>query len=329
MTISTELVHRRPHPIRIWAALGAMALAMQMYVYARWVASEAFVATPPGSDQVPQVAQVSGIAYEIVSIGILPFVLTWFVRGIRNTGRIDAIRLLMVGWLSAYWLDPFLNFLRPMFTYNAYNFNRGCWCEFIPGWQAANGSRIAEPLLIDPPAYFYTFTATAMLALWCMRKLKATFPNVGITGMTLAGFAGVWATMGLLDIVAARIMGFDAWPIAFQSASFWAGKYYQFPIYEFVLFPSIFVASAFLLHFADDKGQTVIERGVESIGGPSWLRTAARILAFIAFCNVLNLSYTAAMGVHALYADPWPSGMPSWLADGQCGGMTGIACARP
>jgi hypothetical protein len=24
---------------------------------------------------------------------------------------------MMIGWLSVYWLDPFLNFLRPMFAF--------------------------------------------------------------------------------------------------------------------------------------------------------------------------------------------------------------------
>ena len=29
------------------------------------------------------------------------------------------------------------------------------------------------------------------------------------------------------------------------------------------------------------------------------------------------LGYTTAMGIHAMYADPWPRDMPSWLSDEQ------------
>lgn len=110
-------------------------------------------------------------------------------------------------------------------------------------------------------------------------------------------------------------MGFDAWPGAFQSVSFWGGHYYQFPVYEFLLFPSAFVASAFLLLNVDEDGYTAIERGVDRVGCHPAVRTALRVLAFIAFCNILNLAYTSAMGVHAVYADPWPADMPSWLAN--------------
>ncbi|WP_262421633.1 spirocyclase AveC family protein [Paraburkholderia sp. UCT31] len=81
------------------------------------------------------------------------------------------------------------------------------------------------------------------------------------------------------------------------------------------LFPSVFVASAFLLLNVDEDGYTAIERGVDRVGCRPAVRTALRVLAFIAFCNILNLAYTTAMGVHAVYADPWPADMPSWLAN--------------
>jgi Spirocyclase AveC-like len=312
--------------IFFWAALGAVFLVTQIYVYSAWIGSTNFRPTSLGADPLPISAQTAVLGYEIISIAMLPFILFWFVHGIVKSRSLDSTRLFMIGWLSAYWLDPWLNFLRPMFTYNAYAFNRGCWCNFIPGWQSANGAHYAEPLLIDVPSYFSTFTFTALVSLWCMRKAKARWQELGAAGLALAGFGGVWPTMGLLDIAATRYLRFDGWPGAFHTLSFWGGQPYQFPIYEFILFPTPFVICAFLLYFTDANGQTAIERGVEAIKGAPWKRTMARVLAFIAFCNVLNLAYTTAMGIHAVYADPWPAHFPSWLADEQCGGKTGIPC---
>jgi len=303
--------------VLFWAALGAVFLATQLYVYGAWITSADFRPTLRGGDPIPIYSQLAMTIYEVLSVATLAFVLVWFFRGIRQTGTLDSTRLMMIGWLSAYWLDPFLNFLRPMFTYNAYAINYGCWCEFIPGWQSPNGSRIAEPLLIDAPSYFYAFAGTALIGLKFMKKSQARWPGVGIAGLTLAGFVGVWLSMGLLDIVATRYLHFDAWPLAFQGFSFWGGRFYQFPIYEFLLFPSTFIACAFLLLHADANGRTAIERGVDQLPVAQGLRTLLRILAFIAFCNVLNLAYTSAMGVHALYADPWPTDMPSWLSNEQ------------
>lgn len=316
----------RFRPILLWAALGALFLLVQLYVYGSWIFSDEFRATPVGPDPVPTHSRIAMRTYEVLSMIALALVIPWFVRGIRQSGRIDSTRLMMIGWLSAYWLDPWLNFLRPMFTYNAYAFNRGCWCESIPFWQTVNGSRMAEPLLIDAPAYFSTFTFTALSGLACMRWAKSRWPAIGNFGLGFSGFVGVWLTMGLLDVAATRYLHFDAWPIAHQNLSFWGGKFYQFPIYEFLFFPSTFIACAFLLYYADTDGQTVIERGVERISADGGKRTIARVLAFVAFCNLLNLAYTSAMGVHALYADPWPSGVPSWLANQQCGPGTGISC---
>ena len=312
--------------IHVWAILGLLFLAAQLYVYGAWIGSTDFRPTALGPDPVPVSARIATRVYETLSIVGLPFWIVWYVRGIARSGVINSTRLLMIGWLSAYWIDPWLNFLRPMFTYNAFAFNRGCWCNFMPGWQSVNGGHYAEPLLIDPPSYFSTFTFTALAALGCMRWAKRRWPGSGTAALALVGAIGVWSTMGVLDIVATRYLGFDGWPGAFQSLSFWGGRYYQFPIYEFILFPTPFVLCAFLLFHADASGQTAIERGVEAIGGAPWRRTTARILAFIAFCNVLNLSYTTAMGVHAVFADPWPKPFPSWLANEQCGGTTGIAC---
>jgi hypothetical protein len=233
----------------------------------------------------------------------------------------------MIGFLSSYWLDPWLNFLRPMFTYNAYMFNRGCWCEFIPFWQAPNGRYIAEPLLVDAPAYFYTFAGTAYTAYATMKYARRRWPRIGNIGLALLAASSIWFTMGLLDIFATRVLHFDAWPGAFHASSFWGGKFYQFPIYEFILFPSVFVAAAFLLFYADDNGLTLVDRGLDQVAPASakTTRNILRVLAFIAFANLGNLSYTTAMGVHALYVDNWPE-MPSWLANSQCGTITGIDC---
>jgi hypothetical protein len=297
-----------------WAALGAIFVGGQIYAYLSWLRSDEFRPVAVGADPIPDSVKTIISVYQWVSVTMLIPVAIWFVAGIAKSRRIDAVRLMMIGWLSAYWLDPWLDFARPMFTYNAYALNFGCWCRFIPFWQSAS-ARIAEPILIDAPSYFYTFTGTAVVALWAMRAVRKRWPRAGSYMLALSGFVAIWMTMGLLDIAASRFMGFDSWPGAFQRLSFWGGHYYQFPIYEFLLFPSAFVASAFLLLHVDSAGFTAIEDGVDRIAWPPAVRTALRVLAFVAFCNVLNLAYTTAMGVHAMYADPWPADMPSWLAN--------------
>lgn len=317
-------------PVVWWAAGGALFLFLQAYVYLAWIMSDHFQASPVGDDPIPAISLYGVRLYEVLSIASLAPVLFWFFRGISRSGEIDNIRLLMIGFLSTYWLDPWLNFLRPMFTYNAYMFNRGCWCEFIPFWQTPNGRYIAEPLLIDVPAYFYTFAGTAYSGYVAMQYARRRWPEVGNIGLAFVASCSIWLTMGLLDIFATRVLYFDAWPGAFQAASFWGGEFYQFPIYEFILFPSVFVVAAFLLLYAKEDGLTFIDKGIDLVAPATnrGRRTLLRVLAFVAFANLGNLTYTTAMGVHALYVDDWPE-LPSWLANNQCGTITGIACETP
>lgn len=300
----------------VWVVLGVIALAVQLYAYAAWIASPEFKPTLAGADPLPAIAKISILGYEFFSMLTLIPAIIWFVYGIARTGKIDPIRALMVGWLSAYWLDPFLNVLRPMFTYNAAAINFGSWASHIPFWQSPGGARIAEPLLIVAPSYFYAFPITALIALWAMRRAESLRPGLKWPGVTLAGFVGVWFSMELLDIVATRYMGLDAWPGSVRSLSLWGGTFYQFPIYELIMFPSPFVACAFLLRSGNAQGDTAIERGISELNAPQWRRNILRILAFVAFCNVCNFAYTGGMALTSLVADPWPVGVPSWLANG-------------
>lgn len=321
---------RRLRPVHIWAGLGAVFVAVQAAVYIRWVTSSDFRATPTGPDRISSTGLAMVRGFEVVSTVMAVIGLIWFIRGIYKTRRIDTPRLLMLGWLSSYWLDPWLNFLTPMFTYNSYAVNRGSWAGFIPGFHSANGNRIAEPLLINPANYFVTFTLVTFVALWAIRTVKRRRPGAPLWLVVLAGFASVWCTMSLMDVAGALIQHIDAWPGAIQGFSLHGGHYDQFPIIEFICFPTPFVIAGYLLYRRDANGLTPVERGSEQITGPRWKATAARILAVVALCNVLNLGYTTGIGTLTHYTtDHWPTDMPSYLTNGQCGGITDITCPTP
>lgn len=318
---------KKSRPVILWASLGALFLVLQTYVYSAWMLSDAFHPVDVGPDPLPPHSLWGIRIYEVLSVAYLVIVIPWFFYGIYKSGKIDHFRLMMLGFFATWWTDPWLNFLRPMFTYNAYAVNRGCWCEFMPFWQSENGHGFAEPLLIVGPAYFWTFALTTWSALWVMHKARNHWPTIGNAGLCLAAFIGVWISMGTMDVFATRVLYFDAWPGAFQSVAWWGGNFYQFPIYEFIFFPSIFVVTAFVIYYADKNGETVVDRGIHTLGIRSnKLLSLVRILAFVGLCNVANLIYTTVMGVHALYVDPWPAAMPSWLQNEQCGATTGINC---
>ena len=304
-------------PITFWAGLGAVFIVLQLYCYLRWIFSDNFKPVAPGTHGVPAYSQISIIAFEAVSMLALVVAIIWFIRGIKKTGKINTTRLMMIGWLSAYWLDPFLNYLKPMFTYNTSLVNFGSWANFIPGYMAPNGEKIAEPLLVNPANYFMTFAITTMAVVWIMKKIKEKFPNTKLWVQILSGFPVVWVVNSILDVVATRYFNFDAWLIGNQNLSLWGGKFYQFPLSEFITFPLIFIAGALLVYYQDENGHTAVERDYDQLGLADWKITLLRILAVIAFVNLLNWSYTALSGLIALGGDPWPANVPNWISDQQ------------
>lgn len=302
-------------PVTVWAAAGAVFVAIQASVYLRWILSDDFRPTPTGADPVPAGTLVWMRVFEAASTLMLVIAIVWFVRGIRSTGRINATRLMMIGWLGAMWLDPFLNFLVPMFTYNAALVNMGSWSEFIPFFFLPGGNRIAEPLLVNPANYFVTFTSTAVAAAWAMRRAERRWPRIHPVVRSLCAIPAIWVSIGILDIVATRVMHFDGWLISHQAISLWGGQFYQFPVLELVLFPLPFIVCGLVLYAQDEAGHTPIERGVDTLAVPGWAKTGLRILAFIALCSAVNWAYTTLTGVIALTADAWPADVPSWLSN--------------
>lgn len=72
-----------------------------------------------------------------------------------------------------------------------------------------------------------------------------------------------------------------------------------------------------MVYYQDENGHTAVERDYDQLGLADWKITLLRILAVIAFVNLLNWSYTALSGLIALGGDPWPANVPNWISDQQ------------
>jgi hypothetical protein len=253
--------------------------------------------------------------------------LIYFTRTLWRDRMLAPIQVLMLGWLLTYWQDPWLNIFRPNFTYNAHLLNYGSWAEFIPGWLSPNGSRIPEPLMINFSAYVFQLPVSTLFGWWVMGKAKARFPKFDGFRLFLCG----WAAMIVLDlgqeILATRVVHYDAYPGAF-GPKLWAGEFYQIPLYEFFFFPLALAGCSALYFFRDDKGRMLAERGIDRLRIGGFKRDLLRVLAVATFANLMNGFYIFAMAILSLYSDPWPQ-MPSWLRNNVCGTGTVYECPGP
>src|SRR3546814_2331076 len=96
----------------------------------------------------------------------------------------------------------------------------------------------------------------------------------------------------ILEIPATRF-GLFAYPGAPYSLTLWAGKYYQFPIYENIFMNFNYLSIGLLRFYRDDKGESLAERGVSTMRLPEAAKTGLRFLALVGFCNIRSEEHTS------------------------------------
>ena len=178
---------------------------------------------------------------------------------------------------------------------------------------------MAEPLLMNAPGYTYGVLLITIVGCWVMRRIKARWPNQQPS-----------ADPGhLRDRVRLRLRhggpgsccrsGFFTYPGAIQSVSFNAGTYYQWPIYEGLMWGGVQAGLCCLRYFTDDRGRTVVERGLDSVRGGVVKQQFIRFLAiFAAVSAFFFVFYNIPAQWFAMHADPWPEDLQkrSYFNDG-------------
>ena len=337
--INPESLRAQPHasfnPVQAWALAGGAILAVQLYVWIKWVTGPYFVRVPPGpSDPPTWMKTVLTIWTGVIILGLPVAIYYVIIRPWRRERRITTDAMLMGAFGLAFFQDPLLNYLNTWCTYNTWMWNRGSWVMDVPGWVSWNkpGAMMAEPLLMNAPGYSFGVLLCTMLGCWVMRRAKSRWPNLGVVG--LLGVLVVFTFF--FDIVMEGFflmpMGLFTYPGAIRSLSLFPGTYRQYPIYEGLLWGGVQAGFCSLRFFTDDRGRTFVERGLEHVRGGFVKQQSARFLAiFAAVSMFFFVFYTIPAQWLAMHADPWPQDIQkrSYFTMGICGEGTGRLCPHP
>ena len=179
-------VRPRSKPVRIWAVLGGLILAFQLYVWIRWVTGPYFERVPKGPSDPPMLMKAILVTWTAVIIVGLPVGIYYFiVRPWRRERRITLDGMLLVACGLLFFQDPLLNYFNTWSTYNTWMCNLGSWVQNVPGW-ALPGSRadmMAEPLLMNAPGYSYGVLLCTIFGCWIMRRAKSRWPGISNFGL--------------------------------------------------------------------------------------------------------------------------------------------------
>jgi hypothetical protein len=111
-----------------------------------------------------------------------------------------------------------------------------------------------------------------------------------------------------------------------------AGTYHQWPIYEGLMWGGVQAAMCCLRYFTDDRGRTIVERGLDNVRGGFARQQFTRFLAiFAAISGCFFFFYNVPAQWIAMHSDPWPADhlKRSYFNGGICGDGTDVPCPDP
>jgi hypothetical protein len=332
-TAATQAVaEKETIPVKVWGTLGALILAFEAFVIVKWVTGPYFEPVDKGPTPVPDWMQASLITMEVGFVALwLWCVWHYVIQPYRKERRFTTDGLLCLAFFFFAWFqDPLANYGGAVFTYNSELVNMGSWLNEVPGAVTPGkpGAQLSEPFwtaAIYPGVIFLV----AIMGTWFMRQVKTRRPQISKLG--LVGCA--WVFLVLFDLV---LEGFILMPLGaytYAGSPNWSSindsHYYKFTLIEAVGFGSVWTTWACLRYFKDDKGNTIVERGIEKLRGSELQKAGLRFLALGAF---LTVTMVACVNIPFYWQSTHMSEYPrdvqkrSYFTQGMCGEGTNSAC---
>ncbi|WP_445167060.1 spirocyclase AveC family protein [Mycolicibacterium sp. Dal123E01] len=331
--VDTE-VDKKVKPVVLWATAGGLVLALQIYVWTRWITGPYFVRVPQGPSDPPMYMKTMLMVNAGAMAILLPLTIYWFlIRPWVRERRFTLDGLLFVSCALFFFQDPFLNYVNTWCTYNTWLWNRGSWSSHVPGWVSPEepGRQVAEPLLINATGYgMVMFFAIA--GCFLMRRLKNRWPGMSNMKLILVTYLAAIILDFVMEAGFMLPFGLYTYPGAIRSVSVFADTYHQWPIYEGLMWGGVMTALACLRFFTDDRGRTIVERGLDQVRGGFAKQQFIRFLAIFAFTSsAFFFLYNVPAQWIALHSDPWPADhlKRSYFNGGICGDGTDMPCPDP
>lgn len=328
-------VQSKVKPVQIWAAAGGALLVLQLYVWIRWVTGPYFQRVPAGPTDPPMYMKAFLTMNSVVVCVGLPIAIWWFIiRPWRRERRITLDGMLLVSMGLMFFQDPLLNYFNTWCTYNTWLFNRGSWSSNIPGWVSPEepGHQVPEPILVNAPGYAAGVLMITIFGCWVMRRIKSRWPNISNFRLIVATYAFTFVLDFVMEAGFMLPFGLYTYPGAIRAVSFSAGTYHQWPVYEGLMWGGVQAGLCSLRFFTDDRGRTVVERGLDHVRGGVARQQLSRFLAVFAGVSAcFFFFYNVPAQWVGMHADPWPADhlKRSYFNGGICGDGTNVPCPDP
>jgi len=311
----------------IWALIGAGFVLLYVYVMLRWVTGPNFRPVSGGPDVPPTWMKVFAHSIEVITPTVFAWTLYHYVyRPWRRRGEVSHDGLMVLALVTLYWQNTLANYLSYGTLLSSVFTNFGSWYQYVPGWVSPNMNQLPEAPLAWGLCYacwfvFFPMKAGSRFTHW----LRGRHPGLSAIRIFVIAYAAFMLLDLLLEGTFLRT-GMYAYAGTIRSLTLFAGRTYQFPIAEIVTWGLAWTLYATLHAYRDDRGMTLVERGVDKLRIGRVRKKLVRFLALVAIFNLIFLCQNAFMIVLAPHADPWPNGYRSYQVNGVCGPHTTFNC---
>ncbi len=306
--------------VLVWAAVGAVLLAFEIYVLGAWVLGPHLTPTRP-TDTISGAQSALFLALQVaVPIGAAAGLWFWVIKPWRREGRLTTDGMLALSGAMIFFWDMCMNYTSVVLLYNSHMVNFGAWATGSwPGWISPHANRLPEPIFVTMPGYTALVFSQVLLILFIVRRIKAHRPNLSPLAVWPILFVGLIVIDTIIESILLRL-GIYAYPGGIRGLSLYSGHTYQLPITEPILFAGFGLgAIAALSYFRNDRNQTIAERGIESLQVSPARRQGIKFLAiFGAVHAAFAILYFVPNQFLAMHSGEFPSGYPSSLINGMC-----------
>ncbi|MFC5143523.1 spirocyclase AveC family protein [Streptomyces aureoversilis] len=139
-------------PAFAWAAVGAVFLAAQTWVIGRWLAGGGPDQKVTGAYGISQTRRTVLTVCELAVIAAVAVCAAWIIRDLRRKRHVTVHAALFLGYGTAHWMDPVLNYSGWGFANNRSVHHVAGWGPFLPGWSGPEAS--PQPLIYATGLFF-------------------------------------------------------------------------------------------------------------------------------------------------------------------------------
>jgi hypothetical protein len=316
----------------MWILIGALWFTLFVYCMASWVLGPDFVPNTAGRAQAPTEYVRFIRITELIGVALAVWLFYCFViRDWRRTGKLSFDGLFFLACGALVLQEPWLNAIRPQLLYNAIYINYGSWMGYLPGIISPVAQKVPVALAFAGLGYFYIVAGPAYVGSRFMDRARKRNPQLSAFKLVGSCFLGFVVFDVAIESFILRT-GMFIYPSTIPALTLFAGKTYQFPLYEIVHWAGTYTALACIHFFRNGQGETWADRSFASLKIPPRIRTFVRWLAIMGLCQTAMLfTYNIPYQYWALHGGPFTVTEEDhpWFTAGLCGTSTPYDCPGP